>query len=352
MAGEPEWMALARSYLGTKEKPGRQHNAAIVAFFKDAGHSGVKDDETYWCAAFAGAALERCGIRSTRSLLARSYLKWGRPLLKPQPGCIAVFKRGKSSWGGHVAFFVGETADKIKVLGGNQRNSVSIASCQKSDLLGYRWPDIVAAKKPPGRPVGGLGLLSAGEVAEKEATPPGAPQEAGETALSPHELKAVQKRLADLGYKEVGQPDGEWGSRTTAALSALQHDRKLPVSGALDEATRAAMKMNIARPIPVERREATAAEVAKKAPEVAPVQQNKVWTVFGMLSAAVIGAAEGIMSFFGSAAEKLTPVREFLTDVPGWAWAAGAGGIAFLLWHNSRKAEQKSVEAYRAGERL
>ena len=34
-------------------------------------------DEVPWCAAFVGACLERAGIASTRSLMARSYLGWG-----------------------------------------------------------------------------------------------------------------------------------------------------------------------------------------------------------------------------------------------------------------------------------
>ena len=40
--------------------------------------------------------------------------------------------------GGHVAFYVGETATQIKVLGGNQSNSVSVANYPKSRLLGFR----------------------------------------------------------------------------------------------------------------------------------------------------------------------------------------------------------------------
>ena len=51
-----------------------------------------------------------------------------------------VFKRGNSSWQGHVAFYLGETAGRIYVLGGNQSNSVSVTSYPKSKLLGYRTP--------------------------------------------------------------------------------------------------------------------------------------------------------------------------------------------------------------------
>ncbi len=134
------WMAEARDYVGLKEIPGTRHEKKIVKMFKDVGHAWVKDDETAWCAAFLGAVLERSGIKSTRALNARSYLKWGKKLTKPRVGCIVVFKRGNSSWQGHVAFYVSETKTRIKVIGGNQSNAVTIASYPKSKFLGYRWP--------------------------------------------------------------------------------------------------------------------------------------------------------------------------------------------------------------------
>ena len=53
----------------------------------------VDNDEIAWCAAFLGSCLERAGIASTRSLLARSYLAWGEPLGDPHYGAIAVLSR-------------------------------------------------------------------------------------------------------------------------------------------------------------------------------------------------------------------------------------------------------------------
>ena len=41
------------------------------------GHEWVKDDETPWCAAFAGSYLEKGSLTNNRALNARSYLKWG-----------------------------------------------------------------------------------------------------------------------------------------------------------------------------------------------------------------------------------------------------------------------------------
>ena len=135
-----KYLQIAMYELGTKGVKGQEDNPSIVQYFADVGHSWVKDDETAWCAAFVGSCLEKAGLTSTRALNARSYLKWGRKISNPVHGCIVVFKRGNSSWQGHVAFYIGESETHIKVLGGNQGNTVKISSYRKTDLLGYRLP--------------------------------------------------------------------------------------------------------------------------------------------------------------------------------------------------------------------
>ena len=62
---QPPWLAAAWRELGQTEIAGKGDNARIVGYFRDAGHSTIVDDETAWCAAFAGAMLERSGYRST-----------------------------------------------------------------------------------------------------------------------------------------------------------------------------------------------------------------------------------------------------------------------------------------------
>lgn len=54
-------------------------------------------------------------------------------------------------------------------------------------------------------------------------------------------VKAIQQRLRELGYHEVGMPDGAAGSKTTGAIAAFQRDNNLPVTGVVDAATRDAM---------------------------------------------------------------------------------------------------------------
>jgi uncharacterized protein (TIGR02594 family) len=137
---QPAWMAEAWPQLGVREVPGRRHSRDVLEFFRDAGRDDVARDEVPWCAAFVGACLERADRPGTGSLLARSYLDWGRVLAAPRLGAIVVLSRGKDPGAGHVGFWIGETEDKHILLGGNQSDAVSVAAFAKDRLLGFRWP--------------------------------------------------------------------------------------------------------------------------------------------------------------------------------------------------------------------
>lgn len=137
---EARWLKEAWREFGQAERAGPRANPRIVAMFRDAGHPKVTRDEVAWCAAFLGACLERAGTRSTRLLMARSYLKWGEALAAPRIGAVAVFSRGSNPTLGHVGFWLGETEKDVVLLGGNQGNAVSVARYPKARLLGLRWP--------------------------------------------------------------------------------------------------------------------------------------------------------------------------------------------------------------------
>ena len=137
------WMTTAEGYLGTHETPGASHTPLIVRMWERI-RAPFRDDETPWCAAFVGSVLEESGFKSTRSGLARSYLKWGIALPKPAVGAVAILWRGKpNSSSGHVGFVVGfDTYGNVLVLGGNQGNAVTVAPYSRMRVLGYRWPEI------------------------------------------------------------------------------------------------------------------------------------------------------------------------------------------------------------------
>lgn len=150
---------LAKKEVGTYEWA-EGSNPRVVAYFRDAG-SPVTDDSVAWCAAFVGAMLKRAGLKGTGTLLARDYLKWGDVVdpAQAREGDIVVFKRGSSTWQGHVGFFVRRAGTHIEVLGGNQSNQVKVSRYLAADLLGVRRAPPGA--KPPALTKPTPGLLAA-----------------------------------------------------------------------------------------------------------------------------------------------------------------------------------------------
>ena len=209
---------IARGYIGTTEGPGPLDNPAILEMYASVGQSHVEHDDVAWCAAFVGHCLEKAGIRSTRKLNARSYLDWGVSVepSDARQGDLGIIPRGTSGWQGHVFFIDRMEGAWVWGLGGNQDDAVNVKRYPVAKLLGIR---------------------RAGNIA-----PP--------LALS---VDAVQKRLKDLGYHEVGQIDGKMGPRTCAAILAFRNDNNLDLSPNIDGALAEALTKARRRPVAIER---------------------------------------------------------------------------------------------------
>lgn len=135
------WMAIASSELGVKEQPGLLSNARVLEYLAstELDKALAATDETPWCSGFVNWCVEKSGIAGSNSAAARSWLDWGRPLVRPRRGAIVVLKRGANN--GHVAFFLSRSQNAVlTLLGGNQANAVSVAQYDEDRLLGYRVP--------------------------------------------------------------------------------------------------------------------------------------------------------------------------------------------------------------------
>lgn len=141
--GNAPWYEIAKSEVGVAEVGGKsRNNARILEYHQSTSLSKnlARYDETPWCSSFANWCMQNAGIKGTRSAMARSWLKWGKALDEPENGCIVVFARPKAGpKSGHVGFYAGKHGDRIRVLGGNQSNSVKISSYSRDQLLGFRW---------------------------------------------------------------------------------------------------------------------------------------------------------------------------------------------------------------------
>jgi len=156
---EPQWLNIARTYLGTRELGGKDTAPIIRQWLIKLG-AWWADDETPWCGVAVAAWMREAGIVLPKHWYrARGWLDWGVPLRDPALGCVVVYERGGS---GHVGLVVGiDKAGRIMTLGGNQGNKVSIAPFDRSRVLGFRYPSVEALDKFAALPL----LSSDGQVA-------------------------------------------------------------------------------------------------------------------------------------------------------------------------------------------
>jgi uncharacterized protein (TIGR02594 family) len=135
---QPEWLRLAIEEIGTKELPGPRSNPTVMQYYYEVVGKRMQDSVP-WCAAFAGAMLMRAGKKSSGSLMARSYMRYGKGV-SPRPGAIAVFPRGSSKVYGHVNFVERVDGDRLTCVGGNQSDAVTRQTYSRRKALGFRWP--------------------------------------------------------------------------------------------------------------------------------------------------------------------------------------------------------------------
>lgn len=131
---------IATAELGVHETAGPAATARIVEYSKHTTLAATSD-EIAWCSSFANFVVDTAGLKGTHSAAARSWLNWGVAIDKPILGCIVVFRRGAPP-SGHVAFCDHPDISNgiIRVIGGNQGDSVKVARFSTADVLGYRVP--------------------------------------------------------------------------------------------------------------------------------------------------------------------------------------------------------------------
>lgn len=159
----PKYLPIALSYVGLKEIPGPKHNTVIQSWLKKLG-AWWSDDETPWCGVFMAAIMQESGFEFPKDYYrAKSWRTWGYGQGysdDPKYGSIAILER---VGGGHVGIVTAVSKDglKVRLLGGNQANSVSEAWFDKTRIVEYRRPKGVAMNAPP--------IVAVGKMSESEA---------------------------------------------------------------------------------------------------------------------------------------------------------------------------------------
>ncbi|WP_248313436.1 TIGR02594 family protein [Bosea sp. F3-2] len=395
------WWLIANTLRGITEYKGTAAEPRILEMFRLSGHGQVRSDEEAWCAAFVGACLVLSGYASSRSLMARSYLKLGTKLDEPCEGCIVVLSRnGANSSYGHVGFFLREDDDQLLLLGGNQGDSVKVSSYPKSRLLGYRWPterapvatsgllpnilqlgvpdDQVTTEALEDEQRGVLGAIDGGQALLEFL-----PLRPGANPDSVDQIEAIQGLLKEQGYP-VGKEDGDYGLRTMTAVFSFQQANGIPPTGIVDARTWFQLRKGEPMPLWPERRNETARDLKREGSETIALTDRGRWLALATALFGVLGLTDARTGLFEKTGQLATKAEAASTQVvqspsvTDWVMPAAVadeagsslptllpvllgskGGVwiilivlAVMLWRNAQATTAQRVDEHRTGANL
>ena len=313
-------LAAAGEYLGLQEWPGAKHNPAVLAMFEKVGHNWVDTDETPWCAAYVGTVLASLGLPHTGKLNARSYEGYGATVRTQdaRPGDIVVLWRGsRSSWQGHVGFFVRFDGDQVVLRGGNQGNAVTDAPFSMDRVVAVRRADGVEAR-------GARPVLRSGS--------------RGAWVLD------LQDQLVNLGYT-LGKKDADFGSRTLSAVVAFQSDNFLTADGIVGDRTWAALERAAKR----DTRPIEMADLKGKSRTIEQAEKGKQSVAVGATVATATVAVSQVQDL-AAAAQQAQGVIEMLSGIAPSALAIIAvAGAAWLAYRHFNRIEGIRLDDARTG---
>ncbi len=141
-------------------------------------------------------------------------------------------------------------------------------------------------------------------------------------------VKAVQKKLYDLGYVEVGMMDGSWGPKTRGTILAFRADHSLPLVPIIDDELMACLIKTAPRPVSEARATATASDLRDKGSRtVAAADRTKEAGITVAGGAVALGVVEQLDSLNGitdratGLVGKVAPYLGTLNDYLPWLLA-------------------------------
>jgi predicted chitinase len=163
-------------------------------------------------------------------------------------------------------------------------------------------------------------------------------------------VEEVQRKLKALGYTETGKVDGKVDSYTRAAILAFRDDHGLPPGGVDDELLDA---IDQAQPRQTMRAMTfmSKADVRRSVPEVMAAFYNKIVSAILAVFAFFGTLFDAISNNFSDAETKIYPLKEYFTNVPGWAWCGLIAMVSLIIYMLSHQAEASGVQAFKTGER-
>lgn len=222
------------------------------------------------------------------------------------------------------------------------------------DLRAHRWSVVARVYNGAGYAVHGYHtrLEAAYKKWAKIKDTPWAPDREATEPVNGEELKTVQTQLRNLGYNEVGTPDGKWGTRTRAAVLAFRADRGLPIYVGIDDEMLAELVRSTPREVSPERRETTADDLRRGGSKTieATDKANGAAVAVGVTGAVGVGvqAIDALGGQLESARELLDmiePLQETLIAAGPWVMI----GLAAFIGLQMFKTQRARVDDHRSG---
>jgi uncharacterized protein (TIGR02594 family) len=136
---KPHWLVVAEGELGVHETPGPKDTPRIKEYESACTLKPGGDNEP-WCSCFVNWCFKQSGIRGTQDARAISWAYWGKEVeyVDAEPGDVVVFEWDSGQH--HVALFLDQDDDRVKVVGGNQGGAgeVSMAWHSKDYVINVR----------------------------------------------------------------------------------------------------------------------------------------------------------------------------------------------------------------------
>lgn len=175
-----------------------------------------------------------------------------------------------------------------------------------------------------------------------------APVATSAVVSSKEELRGIQTKLKELGYHEVGDPDGRWGDKTQTAVLAFRAENDLELLPTIDDKFKAALWTATPRRVGEKRATAKLTDLKGIAPGATEMALlKKVAGFFGVGSFFVSGTLS--TDDVTGVTAKINAVKELMAILPSPLTIFALGVGAFGLYWLATRVGGKIVSAYREG---
>jgi hypothetical protein len=172
---------------------------------------------------------------------------------------------------------------------------------------------------------------------------PDAPDPENPSPVDAEQLRNVQRKLAELGYPEVGRADGAWGTRTRAAVLAFRADNGLPTVAQIDDDFLKALAVGRNRAVSPTRAEATVEDLRAAGSETIAVTDAAKRVGAVVAAGGVFGAVVEILNGVLAESDALEGLKHIIQPI---AESVGIDASLVLLavgaysfWANGRLQE-------------